>query len=56
MYSMSDDLFREHVTENRNDFARWINDVFEESELALLLDETRSKQEMYKTLKKYFNK
>jgi hypothetical protein len=40
---MSDDMFKYHVTETKNDFANWINDVFNDVELAkkIRIDKTR---------------
>lgn len=32
--TMSDELFKSHVIEAKNDFSNWIKDVFEENELA----------------------
>ena len=32
--TMSEDVFKHHVNEFRNDFATWINDIFEEKDLA----------------------
>lgn len=32
--NMSDDIFRHHVNEFRNDFSSWVKDVFEEPALA----------------------
>ncbi len=37
LHDMSDDIFFNHVTDDRNDFAAWVNDVFDEKELALEL-------------------
>ncbi len=31
---MSDDIYRHHVNETRNDFSTWLRDVFNEDELA----------------------
>ena len=35
--TMSEDIFRHHVNDMRNDFATWINDVYNEKELADML-------------------
>ena len=32
--NMSDDVFRHHVNEYKNDFSNWIRDVFQENDLA----------------------
>lgn len=34
LQSINDDMFKYHVTDTKNDFANWINDVFGESDLA----------------------
>jgi len=43
--SMGEDVFSHHVNEMRNDFAQWIEDVFEESDLAEGLRETQNRIE-----------
>ncbi|MCF7865836.1 DUF87 domain-containing protein [Candidatus Woesearchaeota archaeon] len=40
---MPDDIFSHHVTNDRNDFANWIEHVFEEKELAGKLNQTHDK-------------
>jgi hypothetical protein len=34
MQVINDDMFKYHVTDTKNDFANWINDVFGEADLA----------------------
>lgn len=34
LVTVSDDIFGYHVTDTKNDFANWINDVFEDHDLA----------------------
>jgi hypothetical protein len=34
LQDMTDDVFRHHVTEFRNDFSTWVHDVFREPKLA----------------------
>ncbi|MBI4148505.1 hypothetical protein HY490_04400 [Candidatus Woesearchaeota archaeon] len=41
--TMSDDAFREYVSWERNDFANWINDVFEVPDLATELRRAQSR-------------
>lgn len=43
LQDMEDEVFRHHVNDARNDFASWINDVFEEPELAEELKTINSK-------------
>ncbi len=40
---ISDDIFAYHVTDNKNDFANWINDLFEDKELAKKISVLRNK-------------
>jgi hypothetical protein len=42
---MSDDVFRHHVNEWRNDFSSWVKEVFDEPELADELKSINSKLE-----------
>ncbi|MFH0978798.1 MAG: DUF5752 family protein [Candidatus Woesearchaeota archaeon] len=43
LQDMPDDVFRHHVNDERNDFSNWVNDVFEEPELANELRNINSK-------------
>lgn len=43
---ISDDMFKYHVTDTKNDFSNWINDVFGEPELAKKLRTIRNRLEM----------
>jgi len=43
---VSDDIFKYHVTDTKNDFANWINDVFGEPELAKKIRTIRNKMEV----------
>ncbi len=43
--TMSDDLFNYHVTDIKNDFANWIDDIFNESKLAEEMKKTKSRIE-----------
>lgn len=42
--SMSDDVFYYHVTKEKNDFANWVRDVFNEAELAEKLFNAKTKE------------
>jgi len=53
---MSDDVFRNHVSDSRNDFANWIDDVWEEKTLALLIRGTKDRAAMGKILTTYLKK
>ncbi|MBN1377548.1 hypothetical protein JW949_04435 [Candidatus Woesearchaeota archaeon] len=41
---MNDELFRHHVNDERNDFANWIQDVFEDKKLAKKLREIKDRE------------
>ena len=43
---ISDDMFKYHVTDTKNDFYNWINDVFGEPDLAKKLRTIRNRMEM----------
>jgi len=43
---ITDDMFKYHVTDTKNDFSNWINDVFGEPELAKKLKIVRNRLEM----------
>ncbi len=43
---MSEETFRHHVNEDRNDFARWVKDVFGEERLAAAMRKCSSKGEL----------
>ena len=51
--TIGDDVFQYHVNNERNDFATWIYDVFNEKELSESLKMTRNKIEMLKVLYKH---
>jgi hypothetical protein len=46
LQSISDDMFKYHVTDTKNDFANWINDVFGEPDLAKKIRTIRNKMEV----------
>ncbi|MGV8087169.1 MAG: hypothetical protein ACP5N1_06070 [Candidatus Woesearchaeota archaeon] len=43
---IGDDLFGYHVNDNKNDFANWINDVFEDHNLAKKIGPIKNRLEM----------
>jgi hypothetical protein len=40
---MTDEIFQHHVNEHKNDFAKWVSEVFGDEELALKLGHTKTK-------------
>lgn len=50
--SMSEDMFREHVNDMKNDFSSWIKDVFEEPNLAKEIEDIKDRIETQKVLMK----
>ena len=54
--NMGEDVFRHHVNEARNDFSNWINDVFDDKELAQDIKEIRDKADAEIKLLKHFVK
>ena len=55
--TINDDVFNFHVNEQKNDFASWINDVFDERELAEKIRDMRNKFEIRAKLYEHlFNK
>jgi len=49
---MSEDIFKQHVNEAKNDFSNWIKDVFEEPHVAKEIKKVQNKIEMQKVLMK----
>jgi len=49
---MDDATFSYHVTDAKNDFSSWINDVFGKSKLAVKIGSMKNRDEMVSTLKK----
>jgi hypothetical protein len=45
LHDMSDEIFRQHVNEFKNDFQNWVNDIFHEEELAEELAHVKSQLE-----------
>ncbi|MCF7866049.1 DUF5752 family protein [Candidatus Woesearchaeota archaeon] len=58
--NLRDDVFHHHVNNEKNDFSTWINNVFEDIELAEKLGETKNKDHtriiLYKHLVKKLHK
>jgi hypothetical protein len=44
--TISDDIFSYHVTDTKNDFSNWINDIFEDHELAKKISFLKNRMEM----------
>jgi hypothetical protein len=53
LQTMSDDIFKYHVNDTKNDFANWINDVFGEPDIAKKIRTMRNKMEMSVELYKH---
>lgn len=53
--TMSDEVFDSHVTPYKNDFAKWLRDVFNEIELAQLLEQARTKEKTKDILLRYLS-
>lgn len=51
--TIGDDIFYYHVTPERNDFANWVRDVFDEQELADSIRSSKSRHEMMAVLYKH---
>jgi len=54
--TMSDETFNAHVNLQKNDFATWIRNVFNEKELADLLEQARTKEKTKDVLLRYLSK
>ena len=50
---IGDDIYSYHVTSDRNDFANWIHDVFDEKELAESIRKAKNKHELIALLYKH---
>ena len=50
---MDDNLFRNHVNSDRNDFSKWIEDVFGERKLSRRLNEVSDKTDAQITVLKH---
>jgi hypothetical protein len=50
LITMDNEVYYHHVTPERNDFATWIRDVFNEYELAHKVRATKSKEELEQIL------
>lgn len=42
---MSEDTYRYHANDSKNDFSNWVSGVFEEQKLAKRLGETKTKEQ-----------
>jgi hypothetical protein len=40
---MDDDVFHHHVSQDMDDFAKWVSDVFQDEELAIKLGRSKSR-------------
>ena len=53
---MSTQVFRYHVSKERNDFSRWIDEIFNDKKLARDIKKAKTKKQAYKILKSRINK
>ena len=53
---MSDDVFNHHVNTYRNDFKKWVTDVFGEKELAAQIEKAKNRTEMQLAILKHIVK
>jgi hypothetical protein len=49
---MSDKTFHHHVNKDKNDFAKWIQDVFGDARLADALRKSRGKDELIRAIER----
>ncbi|MEK6964052.1 MAG: hypothetical protein AABX70_06480 [Nanoarchaeota archaeon] len=49
--SMSEEVFKEHVTENKNDFANWIKEVLKQEKLSEEIRTKKAKEDLLSILK-----
>mgnify|MGYP001612170437 FL=1 len=47
---MEDELFKKHVNEHKNDFAKWVHEVLKNEHLAQKLNNAKTKKEMIEIL------
>lgn len=50
---MSDELFSKHVNENKNDIAKWVNDVLKNEHLSQKLNKAKTRKEMIEILEAF---
>ncbi|MBN2052818.1 hypothetical protein JW756_04915 [Candidatus Woesearchaeota archaeon] len=53
MEEMEDQVFNHHVSPEKNDFAKWVNDIFKDAELAEKLAGVKDKKHMQLVLYKH---
>ena len=46
LHNMSDDVFKHHVNQYKNDFSTWLKDIFDEHQLSEEIRHIRNKTEM----------
>lgn len=53
---MSEDIFNYHVSEEKNDFANWILNIFQEKELAKNIEKQKTPEKCHVVMLKFFLK
>lgn len=48
--SMDDETFKSHADENKNDFGNWVRDVFKDEELAKLIFNSKTREDIVKAI------
>jgi hypothetical protein len=51
--TLPDEVYRQHVTDKKNDFASWVTDVYGQAELGDKLDASKDRRDMLVQLLKY---
>jgi len=52
---MPNEIFSHHVNDHKNDFSRWVNDVFDNKELAEMMLAAKSMNEMKQKVRNYIS-
>jgi hypothetical protein len=54
--NMNDETFTHHVSDEKNDFAKWVEEVLQDSDLAKKLLKSKTTYSMAKAVDTYINK
>lgn len=55
LQKMSEDTYKFHANNNKNDFANWINDIYKNHELAQQMRTAKSRQDAARAIDKALN-